>query len=261
MPSHGPVQRNQTTRFRLWDGSPTTRPLSSATRTAFSCHGDNPAVRTGGLARVASRTIPNLHTNIDTTNADVRTGGEKVAGVPAPLLFPMEITGVMHLKKASDSGRPHLLTRMWRHDACLPMDGYRTRGLRSGDRDDAASTKACPPPATSATRTGKEFLHRAANAAACKLRPAKPCESIRPPRMATGDCSLCHNRQGLRSAHCPRPSRASEKLGVQIFMPRRRERHTRRPPLAAEIESCTRGSPVSAALSWRQRDGVNWANN
>jgi mono/diheme cytochrome c family protein len=184
-------------------GLPTNHvPLSSATPDCVLCHGNNPAAETW---TVLAADIPTLHTKLNTTNCLMCHGGETFAGVPAPFI-PMAISGVSPYKKAP-LAPPHIPVLAGTDCSACHGPAYRSGGFGPATAMSAATHKAVSSTCDVCHDTGKSFYM--GSGTPLQLRPADHLKGI-DPRMATGDCSLCHsttdwNSTALPTGHMPNP--------------------------------------------------------
>ncbi len=167
------------------------------------CHGNTPTAETWS---VLAASIPTLHSGLNVANCVLCHGGETFAGVPAPYI-PMSISGVSPTKKTPlvPSHIPILAGTDCSacHGAAYQAGGFGPATAMSAGKH-AFVSAACD----TCHDTGKNFY--VGSGTALQLRPANHVSSS-DPRMATGDCSLCHQTTdwvstALPAGHMPNPS-------------------------------------------------------
>jgi hypothetical protein len=170
------------------------------------CHGNTPSAETW---TVLATSIATLHTGLSVGNCLLCHAGENFAGVPAPYI-PMSVTGVSPTK-ATPLAPPHIPILVGSdcsacHGAAYQAGGFGPATAMSAVKHAFVST-AC----NTCHDTGKSFY--VGSGAALQLRPADHVSSS-DPRMATSDCSVCHettdwNSTALPAGHMPNPSNLS----------------------------------------------------
>src|SRR3984957_1500975 len=185
-------------------GSPSNHvPLVPAAPDCGVCHGNTPAAETW---TVLAASIPTLHSGLNVNNCLLCHAGQTFAGVPAPYI-PMSISGISPTKK-TPLAPPHI--PILTGTDCSVCHGY---AYNAGAFGPATAMSAATHKAVSATcdvchDTGKSFY--TGSGTPLQVRPANHINST-DPRMATGDCSLCHETNdwgstALPSGHMPNPT-------------------------------------------------------
>ncbi|MHB8723271.1 MAG: cytochrome c3 family protein, partial [Steroidobacteraceae bacterium] len=167
------------------------------------CHGNNPAAETWA---VLAASIPVLHTGLNVANCVLCHGGQTFAGVPAPYI-PMSISGVSPTKK-TPLAPPHIPILAGTDCSSCHGAAYQAGGFGPATAMNAAKHAFVSTTCDTCHDTGKSFYVGAGTP--LQLRPANHVTSS-DPRMATGDCSVCHETKDWVSTampigHMPNPS-------------------------------------------------------
>jgi Cytochrome c7 and related cytochrome c len=170
------------------------------------CHGNNPAAETW---TVLAASIAVLHTGLNVANCTLCHGGETFAGIPAPYI-PMSITGVSPTKK-TPLAPPHIPILAGTDCSACHGAAYQAGGFGPATAMSAAKHKFVSTTCDTCHDTGKSFY--VGTGTPLQLRPANHVTS-KDPRMASGDCSVCHNTTDWTSTampigHMPNPSNLS----------------------------------------------------
>jgi len=178
-------------------------PLNSTTADCIVCHANTPAAETW---TTIAASIATLHSGLNTSNCVLCHGGETFAGVPAPYI-PMSVTGISPTKK-TPLVPPHIPILAGTdcsacHGAAYQAGGFGPATAMSAPKHAFVSTTC-----DTCHDTGKSFY--VGSGTPLQLRPADHINSS-DPRMATGDCSLCHETTdwvstALPTGHMPNPS-------------------------------------------------------
>jgi hypothetical protein len=178
-------------------------PLNSSTADCAACHANTPAAETW---TVLSADIPKLHMGLNVTNCVLCHGGQTFAGVPAPYI-PMSISGVSPTKKTPLTP-PHIPILAGTDCSACHGAAYSAGGFGPATAMNAAKHGFVSTTCDTCHDTGKSFY--VGSGTPLQLRPANHISSA-DPRMATGDCSLCHQTKDWTSTvypdgHMPNPS-------------------------------------------------------
>ena len=170
------------------------------------CHGNVPSAETWTVL-VAS--IPTLHAGLSVNNCLMCHAGQTFAGVPAPYI-PMSVSGISPTH-ASPLAPPHIPIL-----AGTDCSGCHGAAYQSGGFGPATAMSAAKHAFVSGTcdtchDTGKSFY--VGSGTPLQLRPADHLTSS-DPRMASADCSICHqttdwNSNTMPAGHMPNPSNLS----------------------------------------------------
>jgi hypothetical protein len=178
-------------------------PLNAATQDCVLCHGNNPAAETWA---VLAASIPTLHTGLNVANCVLCHGGETFAGVPAPYV-PMNISGVSPTK-ATPLVPPHIPILAGTDCSACHGAAYQAGGFGPATAMSAAKHAFVTTSCDTCHDTGKAFY--VGGGTALQLRPQDHINSA-DTRMATGDCSACHETTdwvstALPAGHMPNPA-------------------------------------------------------
>ena len=170
------------------------------------CHGNNPAAETW---TVLAASIAVLHTGLNVANCTLCHGGETFAGIPAPYI-PMSITGVSPTKK-TPLAPPHIPILAGTDCSACHGAAYQAGGFGPATAMSAAKHKFVSTTCDTCHDTGKSFY--VGTGTPLQLRPADHINST-DARMATSDCSVCHETTDWISTtmpigHMPNPSNLS----------------------------------------------------
>ena len=170
------------------------------------CHGNMPTAETW---TVLAASISTLHSGLSVSNCLMCHAGQTFAGVPAPYI-PMSISGVSPTKSTPLSP-PHIPILAGTdcsvcHGAAYQVGGFGPATAMSAAKHAFVST-ACD----TCHDSGKSFY--VGGGAPLQLRPADHVAST-DPRMASSDCSVCHETTDwistvLPAGHMPNPSNLS----------------------------------------------------
>ncbi len=185
-------------------GQPTNHvpPIPSAIDCGI-CHGNNPAAETWA---VLAASIATLHTGLPVSNCLQCHAGETFAGVPAPYI-PMAMSGISPYKKTPLSP-PHIPVLAGTDCSACHGAAYQTGGFGPATAMSAAKHAFVSGACDTCHDTGKSFY--VGSGTPLQLRPPNHVTS-NDPRMASGDCSLCHetkdwNSTAMPAGHMPNPS-------------------------------------------------------
>ena len=170
------------------------------------CHGNNPAAETWD---VLSASIPTLHNGMNVSNCVLCHGGQTFAGVPKPYI-PMSISGVSPTK-ATPLAPPHIPILAGSDCSACHGAAYTIGGFGPATAMSAAKHAFVSTTCNTCHDTGKSYY--VGSGTPLQLRPANHITS-NDPRMATGDCALCHtttdwNSTTLPMGHMPNPANLS----------------------------------------------------
>ncbi len=168
-----------------------------------SCHGNTRAAETW---TVLSASIPALHAGLSVNNCLMCHAGQTFAGVPAPYI-PMSISGVSPTK-ATPLSPPHIPILAGTDCSACHGAAYQAGGFGPATAMSAAKHAFVSTTCNTCHDTGKAFY--VGGGTPLQLRPADHVSSA-DPRMATGDCSLCHETTdwvstALPAGHMPNPA-------------------------------------------------------
>src|SRR5882757_9388600 len=167
------------------------------------CHGNTPTAETWTVL-VAS--IATLHTGWTSTNCLQCHAGSTFAGVPAPYI-PMTISGISPTKKAP-LVPPHIPILAGADCSACHGNAYTAGGFGPATAMNATRHGAVSTTCDICHDTGKSFY--VGGGTPLQLRPANHISS-NDPRMATGDCGVCHTTtdwtsNAMPAGHMPNPS-------------------------------------------------------
>ena len=170
------------------------------------CHGNNPSAETWS---VLAATIPVLHSGLPVANCLQCHAGETFAGVPAPYI-PMSVSGISPTKKTPLSP-PHIPILVGTDCSACHGAAYQAGGFGPATAMSAAKHAFVATTCDTCHDTGKSFY--VGSGTPLQLRPADHVSSA-DPRMASGDCSLCHETTdwvstALPAGHMPNPANRS----------------------------------------------------
>jgi nitrate/TMAO reductase-like tetraheme cytochrome c subunit len=167
------------------------------------CHANNPSAETW---TVIAASIATLHSGLNTKNCLMCHAGETFAGVPAPYI-PMSMSGVSPTKK-TPLAPLHIPVLAGTdcsacHGAAYQAGGFGPATPMSDKTHQFVSTTC-----DTCHDTGRSFY--VGGGTPLQLRPANHVSSA-DPRMATSDCSVCHETKdwlstALPAGHMPNPS-------------------------------------------------------
>ena len=184
-------------------GMPTNHvpPIPSSVDCAV-CHGNNPAAETWS---VLAASIPTLHSGLSVSNCLMCHAGQTFAGQPAPYI-PMSVSGISPTKKAP-LAPPHIPVLVGTDCSVCHGAAYQAGGFGPATAMSAAKHGAVSTTCDTCHDTGKSFY--VGSGTPLQLRPANHLNSS-DPRMATSDCSVCHQTKdwgstALPSGHMPNP--------------------------------------------------------
>jgi Cytochrome c7 and related cytochrome c len=170
------------------------------------CHGNTPAAETWS---VLAASIATLHTGLPVSNCLQCHAGQTYAGVPAPYI-PMSISGVSPYKK-TPLAPPHIPALTGTD--CIACHGaaYQSGGFGPATAMSAAKHAFVSTTCDTCHDTGKSFY--TGSGTPLQLRPQDHLTSS-DPRMASGDCSMCHETKDWTSTavpagHMPNPANLS----------------------------------------------------
>ena len=171
-----------------------------------SCHGNTPTAETW---TVLAASIPTLHAGLSVNNCLECHAGQTFAGVPAPYI-PMSISGVSPTH-ATPLAPPHIPILAGTDCSACHGAAYQAGGFGPATAMSAAKHAFVSTTCDTCHDTGKSFY--VGSGTPLQLRPADHVSSA-DPRMATGDCSLCHettdwNSTAMPAGHMPNPSNLS----------------------------------------------------
>jgi hypothetical protein len=170
------------------------------------CHGNVPAAETW---TVLSASIATLHTGLPVSNCLMCHAGETFAGVPAPYI-PMSMSGVSPYK-TTPLAPPHIPVLTGTDCSACHGAAYQSGGFGPATAMSSAKHAFVSSTCDTCHDTGKSFY--TGSGTALQTRPADHVSST-DPRMATGDCSLCHETKDwvstmLPAGHMPNPGNLS----------------------------------------------------
>jgi hypothetical protein len=181
-------------------------PSASPTIDCSLCHGNNPSAETW---TVLAASIPTLHSGLNTKNCLMCHAGQTFAGVPAPYI-PMSISGVSPAKK-TPLVPLHIPVLTGTDCSACHGAAYQAGGFGPATAMSAATHAFVSTTCDTCHDTGRSFY--VGGGTPLQLRPPNHVNST-DPRMATGDCSLCHETKDwlstvLPSGHMPNPANQS----------------------------------------------------
>jgi hypothetical protein len=167
------------------------------------CHGNNPAAETW---TVLAANIPTLHSGLNVNNCLLCHAGETFAGVPAPYI-PMSMSGISPTKKTPLTPQ-HIPVLAGTDCSACHGAAYQAGGFGPATAMSAAKHAVVSTTCDTCHDTGKSFY--VGSGTPLQLRPADHVNS-NDPRMATSDCSVCHETADwvstvLPTGHMPNPS-------------------------------------------------------
>jgi hypothetical protein len=167
------------------------------------CHGNNPSAETWD---VLAASIATLHSGLNTANCLMCHAGQTFAGVPAPYI-PMSISGVSPTKK-TPLAPPHIPILAGTDCSACHGSAYQAGGFGPATAMSVKTHTYVSATCDTCHDTGKSFY--VGGGTPLQLRPADHVNS-NDPRMATSDCSVCHETQDWISTampvgHMPNPS-------------------------------------------------------
>jgi len=188
-------------------GQPTNHvpPIPSAIDCGI-CHGNVPTAETWKVLAVS---IATLHTGLPVSNCLLCHAGDTFAGVPAPYT-PMSVSGISPTK-ATPLSPPHIPILAGSDCSACHGAAYQAGGFGPATAMSAAKHAFVSSTCDTCHDTGKSFY--VGTGTALQLRPADHVTST-DPRMATSDCSICHETTDwistvLPAGHMPNPSNLS----------------------------------------------------
>lgn len=167
------------------------------------CHGNTPTAETW---TVLAASIAMLHTGLTTSNCLMCHAGQTFAGVPAPYV-PMSISGISPTKK-TPLVPPHIPVLAGTDCSACHGAAYTAGGFGPATAMNSAKHAFVSTTCDVCHDTGKSFY--VGSGTPLQLRPANHVTSS-DPRMATGDCAMCHTTTDwtsttLPAGHMPNPS-------------------------------------------------------
>ena len=166
------------------------------------CHGNNPSAETWA---VLAASIPTLHSGLSVGNCLLCHAGETFAGVPAPYI-PMSISGISPTKK-TPLAPLHIPILAGTDCSACHGAAYQAGGFGPATAMSAAKHAFVSGTCDTCHDTGKSFY--VGSGTPLQLRPANHVTSA-DARMATSDCSVCHETKDwlstvLPTGHMPNP--------------------------------------------------------
>jgi hypothetical protein len=182
---------------------PTHVPPIPSTEDCGVCHGNNPAAETWTVLAVS---IAALHNGLNPANCLVCHAGETFAGVPAPYI-PMSMSGVSPTR-ATPLSPPHIPVMTGTDCSACHGKAYQAGGFGPATPMNPTTHGFVSSTCNTCHDTGKSFY--VGSGTPLQVRPADHLNS-NDPRMATGDCSVCHETKdwastALPNGHMPNPS-------------------------------------------------------
>ena len=167
------------------------------------CHGNTPTAETW---TVLAASIATLHSGLPVSNCLLCHASETFAGVPAPYI-PMSISGVSPTKK-TPLAPPHIPILAGTDCSACHGAAYQAGGFGPATAMSAAKHAFVSTTCDTCHDTGKSFY--VGSGTPLQLRPADHLSST-DPRMATGDCSVCHETKDwvstvMPTGHMPNPA-------------------------------------------------------
>ena len=213
------------------------------------CHGNNPAAETW---TVLAASIATLHTGLPVSNCLLCHAGETFAGVPAPYI-PMSISGVSPTK-TTPLAPPHIPILAGTDCSACHGAAYQAGGFGPATAMSAAKHAFVSTTCDTCHDTGKSFY--VGSGTPLQLRPADHVSSS-DARMATSDCSVCHEtKDWISTVHADRPHAESEQLDLRAVPYLRAERlhagHAR-----GERRAAYRNHRKLRAVPWQHDDGAH----
>ena len=182
---------------------PTHVPPIPSTEDCGVCHGNNPAAETWTVLAVS---IAALHNGLNPANCLVCHAGETFAGVPAPYI-PMSMSGVSPTR-ATPLSPPHIPVMTGTDCSACHGKAYQAGGFGPATPMNPTTHGFVSSTCNTCHDTGKSFY--VGSGTPLQVRPADHVNS-NDPRMATGDCSVCHETKdwvstALPNGHMPNPN-------------------------------------------------------
>jgi predicted CXXCH cytochrome family protein len=170
------------------------------------CHGNTPSAETW---TVLAASIATLHTGLPVSNCLLCHASQTFAGVPAPYI-PMSVSGVSPYK-ATPLAPPHIPLLAGADCSACHGAAYQSGGFGPATAMSAAKHAFVSSTCDTCHDTGRSFYVGAGTP--LQVRPADHLTST-DPRMATSDCSVCHettdwNSTVLPAGHMPNPGNLS----------------------------------------------------
>jgi hypothetical protein len=180
-------------------------PIPSAIDCAV-CHGNTPSAETW---TVLAASIATLHSGLPVSNCLMCHAGQTFAGVPTPYV-PMSTSGVSPSHPAPLSPL-HIPVLVGSDCSACHGAAYQTGGFGPATAMNAAKHAFVSTACNTCHDTGKSFY--VGSGTPLQLRPADHVASG-DPKMASGDCSGCHettdwNSTALPAGHMPNPGNLS----------------------------------------------------
>jgi hypothetical protein len=170
------------------------------------CHGNTPAAETW---TVLAASIATLHTGLNVNNCLLCHAGENFAGVPAPYI-PMSISGISPTRSTPLSP-PHIPILAGSDCSSCHGPAYSAGGFGPATAMTGATHSFVSTTCDTCHDSGRSFY--VGSGTPLQLRPADHIASA-DTRMASGDCSLCHETKdwassALPAGHMPNPANLS----------------------------------------------------
>ena len=167
------------------------------------CHGNTPAAESW---TVLAASIPVLHAGLSTGNCLLCHAGETFAGVPTPYI-PMSMSGVSPTKR-TPLAPPHIPVLVGTDCSACHGQAFQAGGFGPATAMSAATHAFVSTTCDTCHDTGKSFY--VGSGTPLQTRPADHLNST-DPRMATSDCSVCHETKdwvstAMPAGHMPNPS-------------------------------------------------------
>jgi hypothetical protein len=167
-----------------------------------ACHGNVPTAETW---TVLVATIPSLHAGLSVSNCLMCHAGQTFAGVPAPYI-PMSMSGVSPTH-ATPLAPPHIPVLAGTDCSACHDAAYQSGGFGPATAMSAARHAFVSGTCDTCHDSGKSFY--VGSGTALQLRPADHLSSA-DPRMASSDCSVCHETtdwisNAMPAGHMPNP--------------------------------------------------------
>jgi hypothetical protein len=167
------------------------------------CHGNTPSAETW---TVLAASIATLHSGLPVANCLMCHAGETYAGVPAPYT-PMSVTGVSPYK-ATPLSPPHIPILAGTDCSACHGAAYQSGGFGPATAMSSAKHAFVSTTCDTCHDTGKSYY--VGSGTPLQLRPADHLTST-DPRMATSDCSVCHETKDwvssvMPAGHMPNPA-------------------------------------------------------